>query len=208
MDKRERNRIISYIVDLMKEGYTFSEISERVVKVFSLDKDTAYKLVNTSFATVSFLDKREPFGKKKLLSLSVAALLLSLCCAAIYSCVTLFVRSNLVFMPALFGYIIGRSLSWLSGGERDTTMKLISSISTLICYLISEYIVFLLLLKKEIVLRGILTEDWLLFVAKSITSFFIDYLPAKPFYEYLTLFLAILISISYFSGGSVRRIRG
>lgn len=207
MDKRQRNRIISHIVDLMKEGYTFSDISERVVKAFSLDNDTAYELVKTSFAAVSFLDRREPPGEKRLLLLLFAALLVSLCCAAIYSCVILYVRSNLVFMPLLLGYIIGRFLLWLSGGKMDTTVKFISGVSTFICYLISEYVVFLLLLKKEIDLRGILSEDWLLFIPRSIISFFIDYLPAKPFYEYLILFLAILVSISYFSGVRIRRIR-
>ncbi|MGB9600154.1 MAG: hypothetical protein ACP5QK_12005 [Myxococcota bacterium] len=202
-----RHEIISFIVELMKEGLNYSNIKRTIIIKFGLSEEVADGYVKEAFETVSFLSKNKELSiREKRLSILVG-ISIAILSAIFYAMVIIKSGYNLVFFILFTAFLISKSVYLVALRKTVTFLQMLCGLLTIFSYLLGEYIIYLSILKKEISQRGVLIKSQYYFFFKSIQTYITEYLTKKSISEILLLFLAVLFAVSLFTSPKIKRIR-
>ncbi|MCX7958348.1 MAG: hypothetical protein N3B13_04810 [Deltaproteobacteria bacterium] len=206
-DRDRKKLIISFVVELMKDEVSYSEIIKRVREKFGLDEVESGEYVKSAFETVSFLEKNTGLTSVERAWVVIAGLITVIGAAYFYSILTIRTGYNLILLHILLAYLISNIIYLVSKRKSGLFLELISAVFVLICYLLGEYLIFINSLVREFSERGISVQSLYQLYFGSVNLFFTGYLFKKSFYELIVVVCAALIASSFFFRIRIRRIR-
>jgi len=207
MSQNSKKEIIAYIVELMKDEMSYSQIRDRVVSKYGISVDKADEYVKNAFETVSFLVKNTDLSPQDKRGVVVGGLIVSLLCSALYALPIIYSGYNLVLFIILYSFLISKSIYLLGRKKSGIFLQITSAIFTTLCYLIGEFAIYIYGLRKELFLRGIEPTNNTKIILKGFKPFITEYLTSKGISEYMLVFCAVLLSVSYFTSVRLKRIR-
>lgn len=202
-----KHEIISFIVELMKEGLSFKSIKKTIIEKYRLDEAIAEQYVSEAFESVSFLAKNKELSRSEKRLSIIVGLFVAIICAILYSTAIIKSGYNLVLFVIVIAYFISKSVYLIAHRKSGIFLQMLCGILTLFSYLLGEYIIYASILKREISIRGLALENKYLFYIKSVQTFLTEYLAKKSINEMILVFCAVLFSISFFTSLKLRRIR-
>lgn len=204
---KNKQEILSFIIDLMKDELSFSEIKKKVQQRFGIDEAKSEEFVRTAFETISFLEKNTRLTISEKIKVLIGGHIIVIIAAIFYILAAVKVGYHITFMFVVFAYLMSYIIYLLSNRKTGLLLEIISGLYVMFSYLLGEFILFFYNIISEFKRRGIPLTNKIELLFNSSFLFFTDYLPSKTLYEIIIVCCAILIASSFFFRIRIKRIR-
>jgi hypothetical protein len=207
VNRKEKREIISFIIELMREEMPYSHIKEQIISRYGLTMEEAESYVKSAFETVSFLAKNTELNPDEKRRVLIGGFIATTIFSALYAFFIIYSQHNLVLMLIFYAFLISKIVYLLGRRKVGIYLQMVSAIYTMLCYFSGEFAIYVYGLRKELLMRGVEIDSNLTIILKGMKPFIIEYLASKSISEYILVICAVLLSISYFTGTRLKRIR-